>query len=216
MKKNSISLIITIFSGLLLASSVHGTVKELFELGAPQKKAARSVKPRFGAKKPLSTSAREEEPKSDPQSSAAPSTPLIAGTPSDTAPAHTNTMRRITITNGITKDMKTYKKHWSGHHTPAKFSVTINNEPLPETTRKNPAPQEPLMVSLAGDYAEFSYAFDFVAMGVSYRKGAKKLRVEIPQETDSLRALFSWDDPDRLIIQDAKTEKRLPTQTIAA
>jgi hypothetical protein len=101
--------------------------------------------------------------------------------------------RTITISNEITDDMLTYKKHWSGHHSPSKFVMTINDQEV----RKG----ESTAIKLTGDdVVKVSFNYEFRALGRVQRTGGRVLEFKIPQEVEKITSTFSWDAPSNIVL----------------
>jgi hypothetical protein len=210
-------------------------VKELFELGEPESTPTNQLKVSAPAKKikpakmvrrtPASKKNKTEIVVAQKKEATPCPAPLAEQKPTDKPVALTQASekkaaaspREIKITSRITKAMTTYTKHWSGNHTPSSFCVTINGQKLPEAPtppKRNkvasvePAP-EPQTITIANNEAEIKLDFEFMAMGVSYRKESVKYKTVIPEDVNELEALFSWDEDHRIILEAPKSNKRL-------
>jgi hypothetical protein len=100
--------------------------------------------------------------------------------------------RVVMVSNEITEDMITYKKHWSGHHSPSKFVVTVNDQEI----KKGIATP----IKVKNDTLAVSYNYEFTALGKVYRTGGKKLEYKVPKEVKKLTSTFSWDTPSNLVL----------------
>jgi hypothetical protein len=107
-----------------------------------------------------------------------------------------STERTVTICNQITDDMLTYKKHWSGHHSPSKFVVCINDQELKKGTM--------MPVKIKDDKLEITYSYEFRALGRVQRKGGKRIEFKVPKEVEKVCSTFSWDDHESFVLDKAQ------------
>lgn len=101
--------------------------------------------------------------------------------------------RKITIKNGITDDMLTYK-HWSGKHSPTTFSVTVNGSHID----RNDAIE--LEVEDQTETISVEWAYEFKKMGV-HRTGSKVETVRIEPDKEEATIRFAWDRTQRIELQ---------------
>jgi len=104
--------------------------------------------------------------------------------------------QRIIITNGITKEMLTYK-HWSGSYEPTTFVITISGNPISynETAQVEIENQESILIR---------YDYSFVN---GYKKGSREIEFTISPEKNDYILSFSWKEPAHLILENASIKK---------
>lgn len=120
--------------------------------------------------------------------------------------------RNITVTNNITKDMITYKKHWSGNHTPSKFYVKINGEKLPNnfgrsSTKKQATQHTQKELTIANDTLDVEIYFKFTYMGITHHEETIKYTGTLPHDAAAIASSFSWDNDKKIILE---TDKQQP------
>jgi hypothetical protein len=101
--------------------------------------------------------------------------------------------RAVTIHNKITDDMATYKKHWSGNHTP-RWNLTVNKCTIESD-------QKAEIVLLNTDNLTLEFYFEFYALGRLHRKGTAVAQFSINDECRDLDVEFSWDKEERLVVK---------------
>ncbi len=124
----------------------------------------------------------------------------------------TKNPRTITIVNKITKDDITYKKHWSGHHTPSSFHIKINNEEFmnhpnkknqrhyrARSTAKVPT-TTPTEITIVDNEVDVEIFYEFKVMGVSHRRETKQFSTTIPKGTQKLVAQFNWESDSKVLL----------------
>lgn len=100
--------------------------------------------------------------------------------------------RTIIISNNITQDMITYKKHWTGNYTPSTFTVKVNDQEL-----KN---DEATAVTVKDDTVQLTFNYEFKVFGKVQRAGARKVAFRVPKEVEKVTSTFSWDAPSNIIV----------------
>ncbi len=117
------------------------------------------------------------------------------------APAK-KTTHKITVCNKLNKDMVTYKKHWSGNHTP-QWNLKING--------KKVISNETVEVELKNNKLVIEFYFEFYALGRLHRKGTAVAEFALDPTTKDIAIEFSWDKPERLIVKSrAVNSKKSP------
>lgn len=123
--------------------------------------------------------------------------------------------RTITIVNNISKDDITYKKHWSGHHTPSSFYIKINNQEFMHhpnkknvrrsrrrsTAKAKASTTTPKEITVVNNEVDVEVFYEFKVMGVSHRKETKRFKSAIPQEVQKLVAQFTWEDESKVFFK---------------
>lgn len=104
--------------------------------------------------------------------------------------------RTIAVANAITDDMITYKKHWSGNHTPSTFVMKVNNQEVKNGTTTD--------VIVKDDKLDVSFNYEFTVCKKAYRVGGKKLHYKVPQNVNKVTSTFSWDVNSNLVIDNAE------------
>lgn len=113
------------------------------------------------------------------------------------SPKKESAERTITISNEITDEMLTYKKHWSGHHSPSQFVVSINDQEI-----KKGAPTTIKVKD--DDTINVSFNYEFRALGRVQRSGGRKLQFKVPKEVEKVTSTFSWDAPSNVVLDKAQ------------
>ncbi len=103
--------------------------------------------------------------------------------------------RTIAISNAITDDMITYKKHWSGNHKP-NFTMKVNNQEIKNGTTAD--------VIVTDDKLDVSFNYEFTVCKKTYRAGGKKLHYKVPQNVNKVTSTFSWDVNSNVVIDNAE------------
>jgi hypothetical protein len=91
-----------------------------------------------------------------------------------------------------TKDMLTYKKHWTGHYTPSKFILMMNGQEIKQDTTTD--------IALTDGVLNASYEFEFTVFGKVQRAGKRVFEFKIPEAVENIASTFSWDEPKNLVL----------------
>lgn len=100
--------------------------------------------------------------------------------------------RTIVVSNHITQDMITYKKHWTGNYTPSKFILMVNGQEVKQDAAT------PIQVT--GDKLCMSFDYEFKVFGKVQRAGGRKLEYVVPPDVEKISSTFSWDEPTNLVL----------------
>ncbi len=100
--------------------------------------------------------------------------------------------RTVLLSNEITKDMITYKKHWTGNYTPSKFILMANGQEVKQDTATP--------IKVTDDKLCVSFDYEFKVFGKVQRAGGRKLEYTVPPEIEKICSTFSWDDPTNLVL----------------
>ena len=79
--------------------------------------------------------------------------------------------KTVMINNQLSRDMLTYKKHWSGNHTPTQFNITFNGQNVENGTSKSIAVDKDQKIVVRYQY-EFKY-------GLYVRKGGHEIAYKV-------------------------------------
>jgi len=105
-------------------------------------------------------------------------------------------VRRISITNGITKEMLTYK-HWTGSYAPTTFVITIGENQISynETTQIEIGTEKNIVIR---------YDYSFVN---GYKTGSREIEFIISPEKSDYVLRFAWQEPAHLVLENASIKK---------
>jgi hypothetical protein len=99
--------------------------------------------------------------------------------------------RTVRVSNRITKDMITYKKHWTGHYTPSKFALKINGQEVKQNSTTD--------ITVTDNKVRASFDYEFKVFGKVQRVGGREFDLIVPENTDKIASTFSWDEPANLV-----------------
>lgn len=100
--------------------------------------------------------------------------------------------RTVLVANEITKDMITYKKHWTGHYIPSKFILMVNGQEVKHDVAKE--------IKIIDDALSVSFDYEFKVLGKVHRAGGRKFEYTVPSDVEKISSTFSWDDPTNLVL----------------
>ena len=92
--------------------------------------------------------------------------------------------RIVTVCNKITKDMTTYKRHWTGSYTPSKFILSVNDQEVKQGSHEK--------IKIKDNTLKVRYDFVFSVGGVPYRSGGKVVEFKVPDDVEAIEPTFSW------------------------
>jgi len=100
--------------------------------------------------------------------------------------------RTVLVSNEITKDMITYKKHWTGNYTPSKFILMVNGQELKQ--------EAATPIKVTDDKLCVNFEYEFKVLGKVHRAGGRKFEYILPKDIEKVCSTFSWDAPANLVL----------------